>query len=407
MRSIDAEVSQRPGSKAALLMVGLLSIFLGVAARAEEIPKQPPAGPEEKPVTKGSTPEGETAVKPAGKELEFKLGGFVQAQGEFGDSGDSRFSTDHNRFYLRRARLTAWGRFQEEVEFRLEADFGANSLAETNNLRAQVTDGFLDWRRYSFARVRFGQFKTPFGYEQLEGDTKLFTIERTLVNDRLTVGRQIGMQVSGDFFEKRLSYAVGAFNGTGVNTNANDDDRFLVGMRVAGVPWRGEVGGEEARWAVGLDGYTSGDVSLPSQPSEFGFDSAPATAGVDNVFSGDRRGAGFDSQLHAGPFDLWVEVLKARFEPTDDLPFDRFDAQGWYAQGACFLVPRKLQLVLKYDTFDPDDRIDGDSTDTWTLGVNYFVKGDDLKLALNYLRDDPEGPADAQGKLLLRFQVIF
>lgn len=46
--------------------------------------------------------------------------------------------------------------------------------------------------------VRFGQFKSPFGYEQLYGDPRLPTLERTLVNDRLTFGRQIGFQVFGD-----------------------------------------------------------------------------------------------------------------------------------------------------------------------------------------------------------------
>ncbi len=47
-------------------------------------------------------------VKPAGKETKLTLGGLVQAQGEFGDAGDSRFPKD-NRFLLRRARPMARG----------------------------------------------------------------------------------------------------------------------------------------------------------------------------------------------------------------------------------------------------------------------------------------------------------
>ena len=42
-----------------------------------------------------------------------------------------------------------------------------NSLSEQTGYRAQITDAFINWNRYSFANVKIGQFKTPFGYEQL------------------------------------------------------------------------------------------------------------------------------------------------------------------------------------------------------------------------------------------------
>ena len=58
----------------------------------------------------------------------------------------------------------------------------------------QLTDAYINWNHFDFANVKAGQFKTPFGYEQLYADPKLFTIERTSANDRLTVSRQIGVQ---------------------------------------------------------------------------------------------------------------------------------------------------------------------------------------------------------------------
>ena len=61
-------------------------------------------------------------VKPAGKESTLKVGGLLQAQAEFGDRLDSRWDNGSDRFYLRRARLNASGRFLEEFEFRFEAD---------------------------------------------------------------------------------------------------------------------------------------------------------------------------------------------------------------------------------------------------------------------------------------------
>lgn len=343
------------------------------------------------------------AIKPAGREATLAIGGFVQAQAEALDQGDRRFTSGNDRFYLRRARINVAGKFLEDFNFRLELEF-AGSLGETTSMRAQLTDGYINWNRHDFAQVRVGQFKSPYGYEQLAYDPGLFTIERTLVNDRLTLSRQIGVQVAGDGFDKRVSYATGVFNGTGVNTNANDNDDFLWAGRASGIPWRRKIGGQPAQWSTGVNSFATKDAGLAAQPVEFGFDATPATAARDNVFTGQRTGLGVDTQVKIGRFDFWAEYLRSRFEQSAGRTFE---ADGWYAQAAYFVVPARVQTVLKHDTFDPDRDTDGNATDTWTLGVNYFFKGDDLKVQLDYLRSDIPGAFPTQDKLLLRLQVIF
>lgn len=334
-------------------------------------------------------------VKPGDKEPTLSLGGLLQAQTEVGDRGDSRFANDNDRFYLRRVRLNAIGKFLEEFDFKLEMDL-AGTLSNTSGLRAQLTDGYVNWNRRPDA-------KTPFGFEQLYSDPRLFTMERTLVNDRLTVGRQLGMQVNGDLFEKRLSYLVGAFNGNGVNNNFNDDDRFLMAGRLSGVLWQGRpkiLGGQSATWSLGGNAYSSEDTNI-TQPAEFGFDS--------NIFSGQRLGTGIDTQLQAGRFDFWAEALRTRWEPispTSRRPSRSFESDGWYAQGAYYVIKDRVQVVLKAETFDPRTDADGDATDSGTAGVNWYLKGHDLKLQLNYMRTGIENQDD-QDKVLARIQVIF
>lgn len=210
-------------------------------------------------------------VKPAGKEPVLAVGGLLQAQAEAGDRGDSRFTNDNDRFYLRRARLNATGKFLEEFDFRLELDL-AGSLSNTSGLRAQLTDGYITWNRYPAANVRAGQFKTPFGFEQLYGDPRLLTLERTLVNDRLTLSRQIGAQVVGDLLEKRFTYAAGLFNGNSVNNNFNDNDKFAFVARLAVIPWQGKLFGQSANWAVGANGYSTSDTAL-ALSADLGLDS--------------------------------------------------------------------------------------------------------------------------------------
>ena len=194
------------------------------------------------------------------------------------------------------------------------------------------------------------------------------------------------------------------FNGTGANTSANDNDAFLWTGRVGGTPWSGRLAGHDARWRLGANAFASADTRLAGQPAEFGHDSTPTTPAADNLFTGQRTGAGIDSQLRVGPLELWAEYLRTRFEPASGA---EFESRGWYVQAAAFMVPQTLQLVLKYDEFDPRDDRDDDDTRTWTFGTNYLIKGDDLKLQLNYLRSEVPPPLPVQDKVLVRMQLIF
>jgi len=344
-------------------------------------------------------------VKPAGEEPTLSFGGLVQVQLEGGDRGDSRWANANDRFLLRRARLNGTGRFLENFDFRVELDL-AGTLANTTGLRAQLTDGYITWNRYQAANVRAGQFKTPFGFEQLYPDPRLITLERSLVNDRLTLNRQLGAQVGGDALDKRLTYAVGEFNGNGANNNFNDNERFTLVGRLAVAPWKGEIGGRPASWWVGANAFRTDDTALALP--DLNLDSTPATADRDGLFTGTRRGTGFDSQLHAGPLDVWVEYLDNRLEPTDRRPNPSFKASGWYAQ-ASWIFAQRYQVVAKTESFDPNDHAGGDAVSTQTYGINFLLKGSDLKLGVDYLRTDlgSASPLPHQQKLLARMQVIF
>lgn len=340
----------------------------------------------------------------AGPNLQF--GGLVQVQAEAGDRGDSRFSSANDRIFLRRARLNASGKFLEEFDFKLEVEL-AGSLAEASSLRAQATDAYITWNRNPAALLRLGQFKSPFGHEQLYADPRLPTIERSLVNDRLTAGRQIGVQVGGELFDKRFFYAVGAFNGNGTNTSANDNDAFATFGRVSAQVFRGRLGDQDSSLALGGGFYSSEDAAVTL--SGLGFDSTPASAERDNVFAGEREGRGFDFQLKAPGafFELWAEWLEGRFEPLTGRPRPVLDAEGYALQALVFLRPGRLELVLRHEYFDPDVVADDNETTLETLGLNYFFKGHDLKAMINLLRvDDRLQPEDAT-RVLVRMQVLF
>ena len=50
--------------------------------------------------------------------------------------------------------------------------------------------------------------------------------------------------------------------------------------------------------------------------------------------------------------------------------FTAFQPHGYYVQGSYFLIPGKLQLVAKWESFNPDQASD-DDLDSITGGLNY------------------------------------
>lgn len=324
---------------------------------------------------KGNAPATVTAM---GKEAKLVIGGYTQVQAEFGDAPDSRFP-DGDRFLLRRFRLGARATFAENFEMVLQGDFGNNSLATTAGYRAQLADGYIAWNKFPVATVTVGQFKVPYGYEQILGDTKVLTVERSLPNDQLTLPRQAGAMVAGTFLEKRLGYGVAFVNGNGTNNGGNDNDQFTSIARVYGTPLK--IGGVTG--SLGANAFRGYDTG---------------------TFTGHRTGTGIDAQVQYSRAELYGELLRTKF---DRLTGTDFDSRGWSVLGAFALIPDKLKLTARYETYDPNTDVNLDQTNLRTLGLMYYIKGDDLKIAVNYLSGNYPGAPRHQDRLLTRIQLVY
>lgn len=321
-------------------------------------------------------------VRPSGKETKLALGGFIQALAESGGVTDARYGGMNDRFYLRRARINANASFAEHFSAKLEADFGAASIAAGSGARAQMTDGYVQWNRYPEATVRIGQFKTPFGFEQLFSDTKVFTIERGLVSDRLTISRQIGGMITGDVAARRLTYSVGAFNGNGVNIGNNDNDEFMFAGRLNGILLAGESGGHKFTWTAGINAFSSEDSG---------------------TFTGRRSGFGLDTQLAFGPATLQAEWLQNTRDPVTGATVK----SDGYSLLSAWAFDQHWRGVLRFDSYDSDTALGNTETDEWIFGVDYLIKGDDLRLSFNYVIGDQPAPIGRDERLIGRLQVIF
>lgn len=313
-----------------------------------------------------------------GKETRLALGGFLHFQAETGNAADSRFPAN-DRFLLRKIRLGAKGSFGDKFDFSLTADLGNNSLNSTSSYRAQGTDIFVVWKAHPAASFTLGQFKTPYGHEFLVGDVKTVSVERSLASDQLTLGRQAGAMVNGAFFEKKLTYAAAITNGNGANNSFNDNEQFTAVGRVAGALFENK----QVRVSAGTGLFSGRDTG---------------------TFTGRRTGTGVDLQVAGADAEVSAELLNTRFDRDTGTDYD---ARGWSVQGTCFLVPNRWQAVARYESYDPSSIAGADGTILRTLGFNYLIKGDDIKLLVNYLIGSPPGSAKHQDRLIARLQVVF
>src|SRR5262249_30059603 len=118
-------------------------------------------------------------------------------------------------FLLRRARPVLEGTVFRDFDFLFVPDFGGTSV--------QIFDAYLNYRYRPELQVRVGKFKSPVGLEQLQADANITFNERALPTD-LVPNRELGLQLHGELFNGRASYALGLFNGVGDARNSSNAD---------------------------------------------------------------------------------------------------------------------------------------------------------------------------------------
>jgi phosphate-selective porin OprO/OprP len=384
-------------------------------------------------------------VVPGASELKLTLGGLLQVQYEAGDVSafEGRFSGGpseiDDRFRIRRARINITGDFAEQFEFRLEGEYAQSDVAitvrnpngtilATNTTRTNFggLDLWANWHKFPEFNVKVGQYKAPFGLEQISPDPKLFTLERSQVTSALTPERQIGVQIWGKplasiFPEQKdlLTYAVGIFNGNGRNITLNDNNEYMYVGRLEVQALKTKAFNEDVSLRLGGNALSSRDDAgtVLSPAGNLRVNSDGSLTSFIALSAAEREGYGFDAAFHFGPFDLTGEYLSERYDArtvNGVAPlFQDFRADGYYIQGSYFIIPKKLQLFTKYEHFNPG-QVANDDLSSVTGGLNYYIHGDDLKIMAHYVhtwsdfrKNNPTFGQDEFDQVMLRLQLVY
>src|SRR5881296_239792 len=370
------------------------------------------------------------SVQQRGPELKLVLGGFIQANFEDGDVSafEGRFGQTalKDRFRLRRARINLTGDFAENFDFKIEGDFEQNDGTSGNRTDFSGTDIWLNWHQFPAAQIKVGQYKAPFGLEQLTPDTALFIIERSLPTGAITPERQIGIELWGKPFtnvwpeqKDLLTYYGGIFNGNGRNINNNDNNNFMYVGRLELMPFKSKIFGQPSSLKLGGDVLNSRDDKGTniSQSGNLLVNSDGSLSSFVLPAADERTAWSVDAWFNLGPFDLIGEYLqeKVNGRTVNGVPpgFANFTTDGFQITSGFFLIPKKFQAAVQWQYLNPGQK-GNDGIYSITGGLNYYIHGNDLKLMVNYIHTwsdfrqaNPEFGDDQFDEVIGRVQVMF
>lgn len=187
-----------------------------------------------------------------------KLSGYGMTQYQY----NGQKNAESNSFNIRMGRIALEGRIAEDFYWKTQIQFNGN----TSNLGSspRMVDLFAEWQKYDYFKVKVGQFKNPFTFENpmhpidqgfmgySQNVSKLAGFSDR-AGEHASNGRDIGLQLQGDFLKNAngrnlLHYQIGVFNGQGTNTKDVDNQKNVIGgvwvmpisgMRIGAFGWTG------------------------------------------------------------------------------------------------------------------------------------------------------------------------
>ena len=294
--------------------------------------------------------------------IKFSGYGMVQYQASDKDGAEN------NGFNLRLVRMALEGRAHQDFYWKAQMQINGNAFdtkadGKKNNMTIRLVDLFGEWQKYEFFKVKAGQFKRPFTFENpMHPITQGFMSYSQNVSklagfsDRCggnaSNGRDIGVQIQGDFLKNAegrnlLHYQVGAFNGEGINQKDKDNRKDIIGgmwvmpikgMRIGAFGWTGSRAGvgEKNRYALSGE-YTQDDWTFRTEYIHSqGWNAAHTSDKADGYYA-----------LCIAPIQKNKFHVKARYDLYREAK-EWGQSKTLYEVGADYMFTKNLQINFEY-----------------------------------------------------------
>jgi phosphate-selective porin len=137
---------------------------------------------------------------------------------QFDARDDYAYQIWHDKFEVHNLRLLLTGSAADRFDYLVQGDL---------NGYCHLLDLKLTYRFNDQLWVDLGQFKTPFGWEYLQDDSRLLFVDRSRAANEVGTLRDRGIQLGGSLFDKRLCAVAGAFGGSGISRDDNYISLFV------------------------------------------------------------------------------------------------------------------------------------------------------------------------------------
>ncbi|HKQ59824.1 MAG TPA: porin [Candidatus Polarisedimenticolaceae bacterium] len=288
------------------------------------------------------------------------------------DGASTSLSIPRMRIYVQGNVYKPWLKYKIEVEV---ASLRTDANNNLNNGR--ITDGYFEVAKNPHATVRVGQYKMPFGLQELVSDTRQEFVDRSITSAKFAPSRDVGVMLWGLFADKKFGYQLGLFNGGGQN-NPQDDQALLHVVRVWYDPF-GEYKLMES--ATDNPAHHQLHIALAYRGGET--TKGTATAGV---FEDPNNETALACEIawKYKRFFAMAEVFQQTDEQANPTVGPDVDAQGWHAQFGVMVQPKVQEVAIRLAEVEPDKDVDEAEQEEWRLVYGYFWRSHGMKLQADY-----------------------
>ncbi len=329
----------------------------------------------------GNAEEGQKHIKVVS---DIKFSGYIMSQYQY--SGQD--GAESNSFNIRMARVSLEGRVMKDLYWKTQLQLNGNTTTLGNSPR--MVDAFMEWQRLSFLKVKIGQFKRPFTFENPMNpiDQGFMSYSQNIskltgfsdrTGEHASNGRDIGLQLQGDFLKNRagrslIHYQIGVFNGQGTNMKDVDKRKDIIGglwvmpvkgLRIGAFGWAGTYA-RKGTWketeADGTETTKSGTRSVDRNRYAISAEYAADDWTIRSEYI-HSQGYGFKTTYQDNNSSKDCTLNTAAGDKAD----------GLYALLIAPVVKKKVHLKARYDFYRPRDNW-GTAKTFYEVGADYCFK---------------------------------
>ncbi len=324
------------------------------------------------------------------------IGGRMQFRYTFKDNDEDFGKEDRNDMDVRRARLCLGGNiYSKMTHYYIEIDGDSFDIG--------VRDFYVYWTPMEELNAKLGYFKVPFNQQRMTTSAKLLLQDRAIASEQFDQDRDYGFDIYGKPFDGYMEYHVAMFQGAGENPedrgtedNLNNELMYVFNVRFNPFGKYDTVDESDLKYTDKFKASVAASVVInPKERDEKLVDSDGILGVVE--LSMKYRGASWHNEY---------------FMRSDDPESggETVQSNGFFSQAGYFVMPKKLELAVRYSMLDTDTDAANDLQREYTGGVNYYFKGHRSKIQTDvghFVTEKGDLDDQNENRIRMQYQITF